>query len=132
MEETVRTCYSENRRAIIGVKHVFYIPRMEIGHMEDDPTKHIKISFNMRYKPIPTGDLLGQCLQFPGIILSAKDFETLEKEMVDSIETYLSLHTEKLYLVSIGGSPYAAPQLPEPKKAWKEEHMTNVITVRSR
>jgi hypothetical protein len=132
MEETVRTCYSENQRDIIEVEHIFYIPCMGIGHMGDDSTKDIKISFNMRYKRIPTGDLLGQCLQFPGIILSAKDFETLEKEMVDSIETYLSLHPEKLYLVSIGGSQYTAPQLPELKKAWKEEHMTNVITVRSR
>lgn len=132
MEETVRTCYSWNQRDIIEVKHVFYIPGMGIGHMEEDSTKRIKISFGMRYRRISTGDLLGQCRQFPGIILTAKDFETLEKEMVDSIETYLSLHPEKLYLVNIGGSQYTALQLPEPKKAWKEEHMTNVITVRSR
>src|SRR3712207_2936408 len=102
MKEIVRTCYSENQRDIIEVEHVFYIPCMEIDHMGGDSTEYIKISYNMRYKRISTGDLLGQCLQFPGIILSAKDFETLEKEMVDSIETYLSMHPERLYLVSIG------------------------------
>ncbi len=91
----------------------------------------VPISFNMRYKRIPTGDLLGQCLQFPGIILSAKDFETLEKEMVDSIETYLSLHPEKLFFVH-KSNRNIKPQSLQSRKGWEEQRMTNIITVRNR
>lgn len=90
-----------------------------------------EIAYSVRYKEIPTG-LLGQCIQFPSLIIKAKNFKELQVEMEDAVKMFLSVHPEKISLVSkrqIGQSNNVLSRQ-APKQPWQERRLESAITVR--